>query len=87
MSQLDWLRLQRLPTLDIVLCQSKHRLGFIVRHCAGRFDEGIRQLAGWLKEKKLKYAESVVQGLENAPKAFVGLFAGENLGKQLVKVS
>jgi hypothetical protein len=44
-------------------------------------------LADWLKEEKLKYAENVVEGLENAPKAFIGLFAGENLGKQIVKVS
>ncbi len=60
--------------------------GFIVRNYANRFDEGIRQLAEWLKEKKLKYAENVIDGLENAPKAFIALFAGENLGKQLVKV-
>jgi NADPH-dependent curcumin reductase CurA len=43
-------------------------------------------LADWLKEKKLKYAENIVERLENAPKDFIGLFAGENLGKQLVKV-
>jgi NADPH-dependent curcumin reductase CurA len=41
----------------------------------------------WLKEKKLKYAENIVEGLENSPKAFIGLFTGENLGKQLVRVS
>jgi hypothetical protein len=44
-------------------------------------------LADWLKEKKLIYTEHVVEGLENAPKAFIGLFTGENLGKQLVKVA
>jgi NADPH-dependent curcumin reductase CurA len=61
--------------------------GFIVHNYEKRFDEGIRQLADWVKEKKLKYAEHIVVGLENAPKAFIGLFAGENLGKQIVKVS
>ena len=61
--------------------------GFIVHNYADRFDEGICQLSDWLKEKKLKYAEHIVQGLENAPKAFIGLFAGDNLGKQIVKVS
>ena len=61
--------------------------GFIVHNYENRFDEGIRQLADWLKEKKLKYAENVVEGLENAPTAFIGLFAGDNLGKQIVKVS
>lgn len=44
------------------------------------------QMAQWLAEGKLKYAESIVEGFENTPKAFIGLFAGENLGKQLVKV-
>ena len=61
--------------------------GFIVHNYENRFDEGICQLANWLKEKKLKYAEHIVQGLENAPTAFIGLFAGDNLGKQIVKVS
>jgi hypothetical protein len=60
--------------------------GFIVHNYENRFEEGIQQLAKWLTEKKLKYAESVIEGLENAPEAFIGLFAGENLGKQLVKV-
>jgi NADPH:quinone reductase len=60
--------------------------GFIVHNYADRFDEGLHRLAQWLKEKKLKYAENIVEGLENAPKAFIGLFAGENLGKQLVKI-
>jgi NADPH-dependent curcumin reductase CurA len=69
-----------------LLTHSALMKGFLVRNYADRFDEGIRQLAGWLKEKKLKYAENVVEGLENAPKAFIGLFAGENLGKQLVKI-
>lgn len=70
-----------------LLTHSALMKGFIVRNYADRFDEGIHQLADWLKEKKLKYAENVVDGLENAPQAFIGLFAGENLGKQLVKVS
>jgi NADPH-dependent curcumin reductase CurA len=61
--------------------------GFIIHNYEDRFEEGIHQLGVWLKEKKLKYAENVVEGLENAPKAFIGLFAGENLGKQLVKVN
>jgi NADPH:quinone reductase len=60
--------------------------GFIVHNYADRFGEGIRQLAEWLKDKKLKYAENVMEGLENTPKAFIGLFTGENLGKQIVKV-
>jgi NADPH-dependent curcumin reductase CurA len=70
-----------------LLTMSALMQGFIVHNYEDRFDEGTRQLAVWLKEKKLKYAENIVDGLENAPKAFIGLFAGDNLGKQLVRVS
>jgi NADPH-dependent curcumin reductase CurA len=61
--------------------------GFIIIDYIPRFTEGIVQLAEWLKAGKLKYAEHVVDGFENTPEAFLGLFKGENLGKQLVKVA
>jgi NADPH:quinone reductase len=70
-----------------LLAHSALMEGFLVRNYVNRFDEGIRQLTHWLREQRLKYAEDIIEGLENAPKAFIGLFAGENLGKQLVKVS
>ena len=69
-----------------LLSHSALMQGFLVRNYADRFDQGIYQLAEWLTEKKLKYTESIAEGLENAPKAFIGLFSGENLGKQLVRV-
>ncbi len=61
--------------------------GFLVFQFAGRFREGQRQMAQWVKEGKLKYQETVVDGLKYAPAAFIGLFHGDNLGKQLVRVS
>ena len=61
--------------------------GFIVSDYTPRFKEGFVQLATWLAEGKLKYRENIVEGLENAPQAFFGLFKGENIGKQLVKVA
>ena len=61
--------------------------GFIITDYAARFSEGGRQLAQWLAAGQLKYAESFVEGFENAPRAFLDLFAGKNLGKQLVKVA
>jgi NADPH-dependent curcumin reductase CurA len=61
--------------------------GFIVSDYTTSFEEGLKQLGEWLKEKKLVYAENIVDGLENAPKAFIGLFSGENLGKQLVRLN
>lgn len=62
--------------------------GFIVTlDYKERFPEGIKQMAQWIKQGKMKHRESIVQGLENAPKAFLGLFTGQNIGKQLVQIS
>jgi NADPH-dependent curcumin reductase CurA len=61
--------------------------GFLVFQFADRLEEGIRQMAQWLKEGKLKYRENIIEGLENAPRAFIGMLKGENIGKQLVKVA
>lgn len=54
---------------------------------ASRFPEGQQQVAQWIKEGRVKYQETIVEGLENAPRAFIGLFHGENIGKQLVRVA
>jgi hypothetical protein len=61
--------------------------GFIITDYAARFAEGVMNLAQWLGAGKLKYAETVVEGFENTPQAFIGLFSGDNLGKQIVKVA
>jgi NADPH-dependent curcumin reductase CurA len=61
--------------------------GFLVQQFADRYDEALRQLGQWLREKKLKYREDLMEGLENAPRAFIGMLQGRNIGKQLVKVA
>lgn len=61
--------------------------GFLVLDYAPRFKEGFTQLAEWLGTGKLKHRESIVNGLENAPKAFLGMLHGQNIGKQIVLVS
>jgi NADPH-dependent curcumin reductase CurA len=61
--------------------------GFIVGNYAPRFQEGVSQLAQWVAANQIRYTETVVEGFENTPKAFLGLFTGENTGKALVKVS
>lgn len=61
--------------------------GFLRKDYFDRQEEGLKQLTTWIKEGKIKYKENIIEGLENAPDAFLGLFRGENLGKQLVKIS
>jgi NADPH-dependent curcumin reductase CurA len=61
--------------------------GFLVLDHGDLYDEYVRKAAGWLREGKLKARETVVEGLENAPKAFLGMMRGENTGKMLVKIS
>ncbi len=61
--------------------------GFLVLDYAPRFMEGIMQLGQWLKEGKLKYREEIVDGIENAPRAFLNMMRGSNTGKQLVKIA
>ncbi|MEO7971394.1 MAG: NADP-dependent oxidoreductase [bacterium] len=70
-----------------LLVNSAVMKGFIITAYAARFAEGVMQLAQWLGAGKLKYAETIVEGFENTPQAFIGLFSGDNLGKQIVKVA
>ncbi|ELK46371.1 NADP-dependent oxidoreductase [Halobacillus sp. ACCC02827] len=76
------------PRIQMHLIKSSALLkGFTVGDYADRFSEGFEYLSKWVKEGKLTYEETIVDGFENLPDAFFGLFEGKNLGKQLVKVS
>ena len=61
--------------------------GFLVTDYAHRYDEAIPRLARWVAEGALRYREDVTVGLENAPRAFIGMLRGENRGKTLVQVA
>ncbi len=61
--------------------------GFLIFQFAPRYAEGLKEMAAWLKQGKLKYREQFVDGIENAPRAFIGMLQGENTGKQLVRVA
>ena len=61
--------------------------GFIVWDFANQEKEALQQLAKWVKHGKLHYLEDIVDGLENAPEAFIGLFDGKNFGKLVVRVN
>jgi NADPH-dependent curcumin reductase CurA len=69
-----------------LLTNSARMEGFIVTNYMSRFAEGVQQLAQWFIAGQLKSAETIVDGFENTPNAFIGLFSGENLGKQIVKI-
>ncbi len=61
--------------------------GFIVFNYPELCQEWVVKGAQWLKEGRLKYRESVAEGLENAPAAFIGLMQGKNFGKQIVRIA
>ncbi|ATB48406.1 NADP-dependent oxidoreductase [Corallococcus macrosporus] len=61
--------------------------GFIFLDYVSRFPEAFRELAAWDAQGELHCAESIAEGLEQAPSALRGLFEGRNLGKQLVHVT
>ena len=60
--------------------------GFIVSHHFGMMPQYIADLSKWVAEGKVTWKETVFDGIEKAPEAFIGLFKGENLGKMLVKL-
>jgi NADPH-dependent curcumin reductase CurA len=60
--------------------------GYIISDHYERFGEFAREAAEWVHDGRLRYRETIVDGIENAPRAFLGLLRGENIGKMLVKV-
>jgi len=62
--------------------------GFIIFDDYGhRYNEFFTQMSTWLKEGKIKFREDIVDGLENAPQAFIGLLEGKNFGKLIIRVA
>jgi len=61
--------------------------GFIVSDLAAKQADFRRDVSEWVHSGRLKYREDVVEGLENAPAAFLGLLQGKNFGKLLVHVA
>lgn len=61
--------------------------GFTVGNYSNDFNIASKDLGKWLQEGKLKYEETIIEGFENVPQAFLDLFKGSNLGKQLVKIA
>ncbi len=60
--------------------------GFIVSDFDAQRGEALAELKGWVDSGQLQVREDVLEGLENLPEALVGLLAGENIGKRMVKI-
>jgi hypothetical protein len=61
--------------------------GFIVTDFASRHADFLRDVSGWVRDARIKYREDVVDGIEKAPRALIGLLRGENFGKLLVRIA
>ncbi len=80
-------RIEMGPRLNAQFIIHRVRMeGFIVYDYASRYPEAIAKLSQWIKEGRIRYSENVIQGFDNMIDAFLGLFNGENTGKQVVKV-
>jgi NADPH-dependent curcumin reductase CurA len=74
-------RIQPILVRNSVLMQ-----GFIVFNYAAKYPQAIKQLSTWLKEGKLTYTETIVNGFDQIPQAFIDLFEGKNEGKMIIKI-
>ena len=78
----------RLPVLmREVLSRSLNIRGFIQREFAEQRRDFYREMAGWIVDGSVRYREDIVDGIENAPEAFMGLLEGKNFGKLVVRVA
>jgi NADPH-dependent curcumin reductase CurA len=61
--------------------------GFIISDHFDRYPAFLAEVGGWLRAGKLIHEETVVEGIERAVEAFMGLFRGDNLGKMVVRLA
>jgi NADPH-dependent curcumin reductase CurA len=73
--------------LPLVLVRTLTVKGFLVFQYADRYGDAFSRLAKWHQEGKLKYRETVAEGIENAASAFLRTLRGEDIGKQSVRIS
>lgn len=75
------------PSPQIILMKKSALMqGFSFTNYSSRYPEGFQALSTWLKDKKIIYKQTIIQGFENLPQALIGLFHGTNTGKLIVEV-
>jgi len=72
--------------LALVVTKRLRVQGYIILDHYARFREFLAEVGPWVRDGKLQYRETILDGIENVPAAFAGLFRGENVGKMLVRV-
>ncbi|HEV7349805.1 NADP-dependent oxidoreductase [Telluribacter sp.] len=72
--------------LPRILTTSSLIKGFIVNDYRAEYGTAFKDLTGWVQEGKLTYRETIIEGFDQLPEAFLGLFSGKNRGKMLIKV-
>ena len=76
------------PRVERHLLVKRARMqGFIVFDYQHRYEEAVGRLADWVRARKLRYREDILDGIEHAPGAIAGLYRGENLGKRLIRLN
>ena len=70
-----------------ILVNRLHVHGFIISDHFDRFPDFLREVGPMVASGQVKFVEDIAEGLENAPRAFMGMLQGKNKGKQIVKVT
>ncbi len=72
--------------LGLIVTKRLRVQGFIVTDHTDRYRAFLEEVGPWVRDGKLAYRETIVDGIDNVPSAFAGLFRGDNIGKMLVRV-
>lgn len=73
------------PLFDLIWKELRIE-GFLFTRWASEYEQGVKDLAKWIKAGDIKHKETMVHGFQSLPQAFLGLFDGSNIGKMIVKV-
>ena len=73
--------------LGMIIVKKLKLQGFIIFDHWGEYPAFVQQMSQWIQEQKISWKDTVYEGIDKAPEAFIGLFTGKNTGKMLVKLT
>jgi len=80
-------RSEGVTTLSNMIYNRVTMKGFVVYEFNHLRDQFLSDMRGWMREGRMKYQETIMEGIENAPAALIGLLQGQNTGKMLVRLA